>query len=222
MPKYISPNEIREQDRLSKQLENSYYINFIDGDNEEVMLGIPSVSEQIVAQSLRLNQMSGEIVEIVFDNTIIQPLKYETEEEQKFQQELKRFEDMSEEAKERLLNKFAEMTKDVGFGENVHGFAYDPKTGESVITGDCYHTVANKVLSNKLEATEEDYDRYERRRILYGLIFTVEEFSVPIFRQAYNNYLDDNCHSKSIHFLSRQQDFIPIDYEGNIIKPISK
>lgn len=232
---------------LMSQLENAYRTNYL-GENDSQMWGTPDINHMIVAEALRIKLLPSECLMEEFDKTLkYSKPEYEVVINETYQNELQRIRSLSTDERKKFQYAMirAEGNEPVegggvfvnrlSKGKNISGFAIDPETFETKITTTfgLHHAAAmllayrivhieeiRKRMRGEVLSQEEEWDC--ERRLIGGLIFDdVFGFSTPILKLYGHNTADpysDEDFSKVADYLIEKQQFIPVDYEGNLIK----
>lgn len=232
----------QDQATLMDQLENAYRTHYPDDDDG--MLGTPDRNHMIIAEALRIKLMPVEFLKTEFDDTLVEvPREFVSVEPCVYGSEVAKIRGMSEDERTAFSHKLMRArgwepastggvyVTSASCGNNVNGFAIDPVTMETLVTHRFgMHHMAGDMLARRIQAIEairsrnhyydlpEDKERECRWRLITGLIFPeIDGFSTPIL-QLYTGETDEEQLRKVVHFFRKQQEFIPVDHDGQLIE----
>jgi len=232
--------ETREdQAILMSQLENAYRKHYLDDDNDG-MFGTPDHNHQIVAEALRIKLLPVEFLKAEFDDTLEKDDRvFVASEPSVYEKEVVRVRTMTDEERKefdhRLMRARGYEPAEGGgvfvtratCGNGVNGFAIDPVTLENLTThrfGE--HHLAKDMLARRIERIEvlrnrklsEDDEHECHWRLMSGLIFSeIDGFTTPILC-LYRKGADDDGIKRVASFLKKEQMFIPVTPDGQLIE----
>ena len=233
----------QDQATLMVQLENAYRKHYLDDENDG-MLGTPDHNHMIVAEALRIKLLPVEFLKAEFDDTIEEvPRVFAPTQPSAYKKELGKIRKLSGEERKSFEHALMRargyepaegggvFVTRVSCGNNINGFAIDPVTLETLITFRFgMHHMAGDMLAKRIKAIEalrnrknrydldEDNERECRWRLITGLIFSeIDGFVTPLL-QLYTGKADKKQIHKVVHFLQKQQKFIPVDHDGQLIE----
>lgn len=238
---WLGAETAADQAVLYRQLETVYRKNYL-GPNEELVLAVPDVNGQVVAEALRIKLLPVELVKEEFDDKLERPSHdfgqvavdiYETEvarihamndsERRKFD------DDMSRAMGREPLASGGYFVRRVGLGDDIAGFAIDPVTLETTTTsGFGLHHFAKDQLFYRIRHIEsfrhrdkggltEKLYRECHWRLIGGLILQMRGFASPII-VLYQEDSPDSDLKKVAGYILRQRKFIPVTADGQLIE----
>lgn len=232
-----------DQATLMAQLENAYRKHYLDDENDG-MLGTPDHNHMIVAEALRIKLLPVEFLKAEFDDTIEEvPRVFVPTQPSIYKKELKKIRKLSGEERKSFEHALMRarghepaegggvFVTRASCGNNINGFAIDPVTLETLITFRFgMHHMAGDMLAERIKAIEalrnrknrydldEDKERECRWRLITGLIFSeIDGFETPLL-QLYTGEADEKQIRQVVRFLHKQQKFIPVDHDGQLIE----
>lgn len=232
---------VEDQATLLTQLENAYRTQCVGSD--EGMFGIPDQNHMVIAEALRLRLLPVAFLKSEFDNTIEGVRRvFVSAESSIYNREVAKIRNMTDGERKAFSCALQramgyEPTENGGVcvtrascGDNVNGFAIDPVTLETHITyhfGE--HYLCGDILARRIAVIEalrnrknrydldEDEERECRRRLLTGLILSkIVGFRTPIL-QLCTREADEEQIRKAVCFIRKQQKFIPVHYDGQLV-----
>ena len=240
---WLGAETAEDQATLTAQLENAYRKHYL-GDDNEGMFGTPDHNHMIIAEALRLRLLPAEFLKSEFDDTIEEVRRvFASTKSSVYKREVAKIRKMTDEERKAFSHTLQrargyEPAEGGGVyvtrascGNNVNGFAIDPVTLETHITyrfGE--HHLCGDMLARRIQAIEalrnrkhlyeldDEKERECRWRLITGLIFSeIDGFATSLL-QLYTGEADKKQIRQVVRFLHKQQKFIPVDHDGQLIE----
>ena len=206
---------------LISQLEAVYNDNYSES--------IPSSNDTVALEAIRLRLLPPEIIKEEFDKPLRKKIDFREIPQGAFKEEILRIDSMTQQEREEMVKSFKYILEEITTRNayNVSGFAIDPITMEySISSGFGNHGLARLNIDHIIEMIEnlnrskdkqefnKDELRDRKNMIIGGFIFT--NFKVPILMIM--SEADNQNVLKIGRFFIDQRKFVPIDWDGKVIK----
>lgn len=219
----------RDRKMLMGQLLLAYRVHHLD---DERMLAVPDENHQVVAEALRIKLLPAECLAEEFDATLEKSMyEYLSIDPVAYAREVERIRSLSNVERDRLRFFLWEASSHLegSCGDDVHGFAIDSQTFQTVVTTRFgQHRAAKQLLISRLFVTaqlslehrngsrciEGDEDRY----VLSGFIFLRLSSVVPLVA-LYMHDVDAEVVRKIASFIMSERKYILVSFDGSLIEP---